>query len=59
MQANKIINSDYDVFLSPLKDFKDEISKAGLDNKVVYLDRGDAFHFNVRSGGGGGGGGGG
>lgn len=49
MPANKIVHSDYDVFLSPLKDFKDEIAKAGLDDKVVYLDRGDAFHFNVRS----------
>ena len=40
--------SDYDVFLSPLSDFKDEMKKAGLDEKVVYLDRGDAFHFKVR-----------
>jgi len=39
---------DYDVFLSPLSDFKDEMKKAGLDEKVVYLDRGDAFHFKVR-----------
>lgn len=40
---------DYDVFLSPLVDFKLEITKAGLDNKVVYLERGDEFSFTVRS----------
>ncbi|KAK6381388.1 hypothetical protein LTS17_004445 [Exophiala oligosperma] len=40
---------DYDVFLSPLDDFKAEITKAGLDEKVVYLDRGDRFDFRVRS----------
>jgi len=39
---------DYDVFLSPLSDFKAEMTKAGLDDKVVYLDRGDAFEFQVQ-----------
>jgi len=39
---------DYDVFLSPLADFKAEMSKAGLDDQVVYLDRGDEFRFKVR-----------
>ncbi|KAH0844494.1 hypothetical protein AYO21_00965 [Fonsecaea monophora] len=39
---------DYDVFLSPLSDFKDAITKAGLSDKVVYLDRGDEFQFHVR-----------
>ncbi|KAL2438644.1 hypothetical protein ABEF95_012751 [Exophiala dermatitidis] len=39
---------DYDVFLSPLEDFKTEMSQAGLDDKVVYLDRGDEFQFHVR-----------
>ena len=38
---------DYDLFLSPLSDFKTEMSKAGLDDKVVYLDRGDEFAFQV------------
>jgi len=41
--------SDYDVFLSPLADFKKEIEKAGLQNKTVYLDRGDAYKFNVKN----------
>ena len=39
---------DYDVFLSPLKDFKDEVEKAGWSEKVVYLDRGDMYEFEVR-----------
>ncbi|OAL32429.1 hypothetical protein AYO22_00451 [Fonsecaea multimorphosa] len=39
---------DYDVFLSPLADFKDAITKAGLSDKVVYLDRGDEFKFRVK-----------
>lgn len=40
--------SDYDVFLSGLDDFKKEVTAAGLDGKVVYLDRGDAFKFDVK-----------
>ncbi len=40
--------SDYDVFLSPLSDFKAEVTKAGLDEKIVYLARGDEFKFEVR-----------
>ena len=40
--------SDYDVFLSPLEDFKAEVEKAGLQEKTVYLDRGDEFRFEVR-----------
>ncbi|EXJ75125.1 uncharacterized protein A1O5_01821 [Cladophialophora psammophila CBS 110553] len=39
---------DYDVFLSPLSDFKDAITKAGLSDKVIYLDRGDEFKFHVK-----------
>lgn len=41
-------NSDYDVFLSPLEHFKKEVTAAGFDDKVVYLDRGDAFKFEVK-----------
>ncbi|KAL2015469.1 hypothetical protein VTK56DRAFT_5394 [Thermocarpiscus australiensis] len=39
---------DYDVFLSPLDDFKKEVEAAGLGGKVVYLDRGDEYRFRVR-----------
>lgn len=43
-----LMGSDYDVFLSPLNDFKKEVTKAGLQDKVVYLERGDAFKFEVK-----------
>lgn len=39
--------SDYDVFLSPLSDFKNAMSEAGLRDKIVYFDRGDMFKFKV------------
>jgi L-ascorbate metabolism protein UlaG (beta-lactamase superfamily) len=39
---------DYDVFASPLQDFQMEVEKAGLEGKVVYLDRGEKFGFTVR-----------
>lgn len=40
--------SDYDVFLSPLSDFKKAMDEAGLSDKVVYLDRKDAYRFKVK-----------
>ncbi|KAK4163330.1 putative metal-dependent hydrolase [Cladorrhinum sp. PSN259] len=39
---------DYDVMLSGLDDFKKEVEKAGLAGRVVYLDRGDRYAFDVR-----------
>jgi len=41
---------DYDVMLSPLKDFKTEVDNMGPEwkNRVVYLDRGEQFRFKVR-----------
>lgn len=42
------IHSDYDVFLSPLEDFKKKIEEAGLQDKVVYLDRKDRYDFQVK-----------
>ena len=41
---------DYRVFLSPLSDFKDQVDKAALQKKVVYLDRGEQYVFSVRGG---------
>jgi L-ascorbate metabolism protein UlaG (beta-lactamase superfamily) len=38
---------DYDVFLSPLSDFKKAVEDAGWSEKVVYLDRGDEYRFSV------------
>lgn len=38
---------DYDVFLSPLADFKQAMEQAGLQDRVTYLDRGDRYRFVV------------
>lgn len=35
---------------SPRSDFEKEVESAGLREKVLYLDRGDAFEFGVRGG---------
>ncbi|KEY66024.1 hypothetical protein S7711_06932 [Stachybotrys chartarum IBT 7711] len=40
---------DYDVFMSPLEDFKKEVEKAGFEKGVVYLDRGEAYGFTVKA----------
>lgn len=47
-KAADSLASDYDVFLSPLSDFKKAVEEAGLSNKVVYLDRKDQFKFAVK-----------
>lgn len=41
---------DYDLFLSPLDDFKKAVGEAKLEDRVVYLDRGEQFRFKVRGG---------
>lgn len=38
---------DYDVFASPLADFKEAVGRAGLESRVVYLDRGEQYQFGV------------
>lgn len=38
---------DYDVFASPLEDFRRNVEAAGLLNKVVFLDRKDQYCFRV------------
>lgn len=47
--STDIPGSDYDVMLSPLSDFKKAMEEAGLNQKVVYLDRKDQYTFNVKS----------
>jgi hypothetical protein len=42
------MDSDYEAFLSPLSDFKRAVDDAGLTEKVVYLDRKDAYKFHVK-----------
>ncbi|WKT42745.1 Metallo-beta-lactamase [Fusarium oxysporum f. sp. vasinfectum] len=39
---------DYDVFLSPRKDFETAVKEAGMENRVVILDRGDRYGFTVK-----------
>ncbi|KAF4417742.1 metallo-hydrolase oxidoreductase [Fusarium acutatum] len=38
---------DYDIFLSPRKDFETAVKEAGMENRVVILDRGDRYGFTV------------
>jgi L-ascorbate metabolism protein UlaG (beta-lactamase superfamily) len=39
--------NDYEAFESPLDDFKQAVSEAGLENKVHYLSHGDTYEFEV------------
>jgi L-ascorbate metabolism protein UlaG (beta-lactamase superfamily) len=39
---------DYDVMLSSLDDFKEEVGKSAFSKRVVYLDRGEQYKFKVR-----------
>ena len=36
---------DYDVFKSPLKDFKEAAEKSGWSDKIVYLERGEEYEW--------------
>lgn len=56
VQAVKLINpevaipihyNDYDVFKSPLEDFKLAAEKAGLAEKMIYLGHGDTYDFKI------------
>ncbi|UHQ98062.1 MBL fold metallo-hydrolase (plasmid) [Natrinema zhouii] len=39
--------NDYEVFRSPLSDFKETITEAGLEDQVAYLDHGDTYKFTL------------
>ncbi|MBA2647468.1 MAG: MBL fold metallo-hydrolase [Pyrinomonadaceae bacterium] len=39
--------NDYEVFKSPLSDFKRAVARAGLEKRVVYLSHGDTYAFKV------------
>ncbi|KAF5655891.1 metallo-hydrolase oxidoreductase [Fusarium sp. NRRL 25303] len=43
-----IHHDDYNIFLSPRKDFETAVKEAGMVNRVVLLDRGDRYGFIVR-----------
>ena len=46
-EAIPIHYNDYDVFKSPLEDFKKAINEAGLGNRVTYLSHGETYNFQV------------
>jgi L-ascorbate metabolism protein UlaG (beta-lactamase superfamily) len=48
-KAIPIHYNDYDVFKSPLEDFKRAAEEAGLSEKMVYLSHGESYQFKVRS----------
>jgi L-ascorbate metabolism protein UlaG (beta-lactamase superfamily) len=39
--------NDYEIFQSPLEDFKRAVEDAGLTDHVVYLSHGDTYEFDV------------
>jgi len=39
--------NDYDVFKSPLEDFKRAAQAAGLADKIVYLNHGETYNFEI------------
>jgi L-ascorbate metabolism protein UlaG (beta-lactamase superfamily) len=54
VEAVKLVNpdlaipihyNDYDVFKSPLDDFKVRAAAAGLSDKIVYLNHGETYNF--------------
>jgi L-ascorbate metabolism protein UlaG (beta-lactamase superfamily) len=40
--------NDYDIFRSPLDDFRRAVERAQLEDKLVYLAHGDVYEFRVR-----------
>jgi L-ascorbate metabolism protein UlaG (beta-lactamase superfamily) len=56
VEAIRIINprevipihyNDYEVFKSPLEDFKRAVEAAGFADRVRYLSHGETYHFTV------------
>ena len=39
---------DYDIFQSPLEDFRHAVERAGLQEKVRYLSRGETYAFTLK-----------
>lgn len=39
--------NDYEIFKSPLEDFKRTVAEAGLKDRVHYLGHGDTYEFEV------------
>lgn len=41
--------NDYDRFISPLSDFQEEVTAAGLQDRIHYLKHGESYTFEVPS----------
>ncbi|MDQ3926623.1 MAG: MBL fold metallo-hydrolase [Actinomycetota bacterium] len=39
--------NDYEVFKSPLEDFKEAVAAAGYEDRARYLSHGETYHFEV------------
>ena len=39
--------NDYEVFQSPLSDFKAAVTNAGFEDRVIYLEHGDTYSFEI------------
>ena len=46
-KAIPIHYNDYDVFKSPLEDFRRAAAEAGLTEKIVYLNHGETYNFEI------------
>jgi L-ascorbate metabolism protein UlaG (beta-lactamase superfamily) len=46
-KAIPIHYNDYDVFKSPLEDFRRAVEEAGLTEKLIYLNHGDTYNFQI------------
>lgn len=46
-KAIPIHYNDYDVFKSPLEDFKRAADEAGLTEKIIYLSHGETYDFEI------------
>ena len=48
-KAIPIHYNDYEVFKSPLEDFKRAAEKAGLSDRLIYLAHGESYNFRAKS----------
>ena len=46
-KAIPIHYNDYDVFKSPIEDFKTKVKEAGIEDNIFYLNHGETYTFEV------------
>jgi L-ascorbate metabolism protein UlaG (beta-lactamase superfamily) len=49
-KAIPIHYNDYDVFKSPLEDFKRRAEEAGFSDRLIYLTHGETYEFRAKAG---------